>query len=335
MQQTSNFQLQLDQAEQLEFYLKSNGWLDAGATLQRTEKPGEGNMNCVVRAISASTSLIVKQARPWVEKYPSIAAPTERALVEAKFYQTVQQRSFFREKTPRLLGFDPLNFVLVLEDLGSSADFLHLYHPNAALTFGEAKLLGDFLSELHHLDLTAEEQAGFPENLALRRLNHEHIFRFPYRNDTGFDLNTVQLGLQAAAQPFRSDRALTKRIEELGEIYLSEGKTLLHGDYYPGSWLRTAQGLRIIDPEFCFLGAAEFDHGVLWAHALLSHLNDADRQQLLDAYQAPQGFDQRLATAFAGAEIIRRLIGLAQLPLERSLSEKTDLLERAKEMVLS
>lgn len=335
MQPKHAFQLQFEQAHQLQVYLKTHGWLHAGATILRTEKPGEGNMNCVVRARTAEGSLIVKQARPWVEKYPSIAAPTERALVEAKFYQTVQRHVFFREKTPQLIGFDPLNFVLVLEDLGTSADFLHLYRPNAALANGEAGLLGDFLSELHQLELTADERAGFPNNLALRRLNHEHIFNFPYRNDTGFDLDTVQPGLQAAAQPYRSDGTLKKRIGELGGVYLSEGKTLLHGDYYPGSWLRTAQGVRIIDPEFCFLGAAEFDFGVFWAHAEMSLLPGAERLQLLAAYRPPLGFDHRLATAFAGAEIIRRLIGLAQLPLAHSLSEKTDLLERARGMVLS
>jgi 5-methylthioribose kinase len=36
----------------------------------------------------------------------------------------------------------------------------------------------------------------------------------------------------------------------------------------------------------------------------------------------------------AGIEIMRRLIGLAQLPLERNLEEKEYLLKTAREMVL-
>ena len=40
-------------------------------------KAGEGNMNVVLRVCIADKSLIVKQSRAWVAKYPSIAAPEE------------------------------------------------------------------------------------------------------------------------------------------------------------------------------------------------------------------------------------------------------------------
>jgi 5-methylthioribose kinase len=36
----------------------------------------------------------------------------------------------------------------------------------------------------------------------------------------------------------------------------------------------------------------------------------------------------------AGIEIIRRLIGLAQLPLQRSIEEKDYLLQHARKMIL-
>jgi len=68
---------------------------------------------------------------------------------------------------------------------------------------------------------------------------------------------------------------LTLRAKELGDLYLSDGPTLLHGDFYPGSWLRTTQGIRIIDPEFAFTGAAEFDVGVFAAHLAFTGLDDA------------------------------------------------------------
>ena len=332
----SPFQLQPAEPLPLEHYLKHKGWLAPGEKILRLEKPGEGNMNCVVRAVTEDHTFIVKQARPWVEKYPSIPAPTERAVVEAGFYQVVQQDPFLQKNMPRLLGFDAENFVLMLEDLGPGADFTHLYQPGNNLTDVEADHLGSFLSRLHRLDLTEESRTGFPDNLALRRLNHEHIFNFPYRNDTGFDLDTVQMGLQDAAQPFRQDAGLKKRIGELGERYLSTGgQTLLHGDFYPGSWLRVSGGLRVIDPEFCFMGFPEFDFGVMAAHAEMAHLSPGSRRRLLQAYEAPDGFDHKLAQAFTGAEILRRLIGLAQLPLQRSLDEKVSLLEQASAMVLA
>ena len=43
---------------------------------------GDGNMNLVLRVTTDRQSVIVKQARPWVEKYRDIPAPAERILAE-------------------------------------------------------------------------------------------------------------------------------------------------------------------------------------------------------------------------------------------------------------
>jgi 5-methylthioribose kinase len=45
--------------------------------------------------------------------------------------------------------------------------------------------------------------------------------------------------------------------------------------------------------------------------------------------------DVQLLSQFTGIEILRRLIGLAQLPLERSLEEKERLLELGYELVVN
>ena len=51
---------------------------------------GDGNMNYTLRVHTPKRSFIVKQARPWVEKYPHIQAPWDRALMEAHFYDTIR-----------------------------------------------------------------------------------------------------------------------------------------------------------------------------------------------------------------------------------------------------
>ena len=56
-------------------------------TIERSERAGDGNMNLVLRVVTNRRSLIVKQSRPWVEKYPQIAAPAERIAAEIRFYQ--------------------------------------------------------------------------------------------------------------------------------------------------------------------------------------------------------------------------------------------------------
>ena len=66
-------------------YLAQGQRLHPGETLLGAEKAGEGNMNCTVRVLTSAGSFILKQSRPWLEKYPHIAAPFDRTLVEARF----------------------------------------------------------------------------------------------------------------------------------------------------------------------------------------------------------------------------------------------------------
>ncbi|MGB3587786.1 MAG: phosphotransferase, partial [Tunicatimonas sp.] len=118
------------------------------------------------------------------------------------------------------------------------------------------------------------------------------------------------------------------------EQYLATGTTLLHGDYYPGSWLKTTSGISIIDPEFAFLGDAEFDVVVMIAHLTMAETPLKLIDQVLREYeQSDGGYRNSLQRAFSGVEILRRIIGLAQLPLSLSLEEKSSLLKRAADWV--
>jgi len=56
-------------------------------------------------------------------------------------------------------------------------------------------------------------------------------------------------------------------------------------------------------------------------------------ENAIAAYRAARPVDLDLARGFAGIEIMRRLIGVAQLPLCYGLEEKQRLLEMSREMV--
>lgn len=336
--------LDAQQPHTLQHYLACRGWIGIDEKIVFVEKPGEGNMNYTLRVRTEkmdgtrwSRTLIVKQARPYVEKYPSIAAPTERAVMEGQFYRKTQQVPTLHARQPELLDLDGDNFILVMEDLGAASDFTNLYQPGVTLTPDELSALVDYAETLHNQFRQATSDPAFA-NQAMRTLNHEHLFRYPFMPDNGFDLDTIQPGLQAAAIPYKQNETLKQTIAQLGTIYLGEthrgaDPTLLHGDYYPGSWLRTRSGVRIIDPEFCFYGPAEFDLGVMLAHLYLSEQPESLIQSVLTNYARPAGFEESLMQQFAGVEILRRLIGLAQLPLSLSLEKKIALLERGAGMV--
>ncbi len=318
--------------EDINTYLQTHQLLLAGERVLGAEKPGEGNMNYVVRAVLPNRTLIIKQARAYVEKYPTIAAPEERAIIEGTFYNMIAANEVLKRMMPALYKVDETNHIIVLEDLGQSTDFSSLYKKGAVLSIEEAQSLVGFLSELHNNFATANSNE-LMANRSLRALNHEHIFVYPLMEDNGFDLDTVQQSLQQLSLQYKKNDLLKRKAAELGKIYLQDGPTLLHGDYYPGSWLKTDAGVKVIDPEFCFYGRAEFDLGVMLAHLAMSQQEDALIQQVKTLYKKPAGFDDNLLNAFTGIEIIRRIIGLAQLPLALSLQEKEALLEHGIQLL--
>ena len=285
-------------------------------------------MNFVIRATTNHRSFILKQALPYVYRYPQVDAPVGRGESEARFYQLLENEAELTPFVPRLIGFDATHHVLMLEDLGNGADCTFLYRSPEQITTEDLRQLVHFLSHLHRLRADPDTARAM-QNTAMRQLNHEHIFRYPFLEDNGLDLDTVLPGLQAASLPYKRDASLKKRVAARGERYLRAGDTLIHGDYYPGSWLRAEAGVRVIDPEFGHYGCAEFDVGVMLAHALLTGGPVYTPERILALYEPGTDWDESLARSFAGVEVLRRLLGLAQLPLTLTLNQRVTLLERA------
>ncbi len=299
--------------------LRSVGLLKDTEVVSSLGPAGEGNMNLTLRAVVPGGTLIVKQARDWVEKYPSIAAPSERAVVEGAFYQAVAPFSAIASAMPRLLASNAEQRLLVFEDLGEACDLTDLY-ASAELADAELDWLLGWLRALH--GRSTEDLPAVLANRAMRALNHEHLFVLPFAADNGLDLDALVPGLGDLASDVHGDAELVGTIARWGERYLDDGGVLLHGDFYPGSWLRVGDGLAVIDPEFAFMGAAGFDHGVLAGHLVLAR----QRQGLAERVLASAPSD---AKAWAGIEILRRLLGVAQLPLGASLQERREMIETA------
>ena len=107
-----------------------------------------------------------------------------------------------------------------------------------------------------------------------------------------------------------------------------------------GSWTRSTAAW----------GDPEFDLGTALAHLLLARqpvevvatflsaatgVEEAGREGPADTEEVETGVDRRLVARYAGAEIVRRLLGGAQLPLEAEAGFRRGLLETARTAVLS
>nr|WP_315166331.1 phosphotransferase [uncultured Flavobacterium sp.] len=328
------FILDGNEPNELANYLQKQQWLGLDETVVSLSKPGEGNMNYVLRVDTGARTFIVKQSRGYVEKYPQVAAPEKRVITESAFYEKIATEKKVQKFMPRLIGIDVENNLMVLEDLGNSCDFSFLYDLQEPLKATELSYLLDYLNGLHQSfqkSILDDELV----NLELRKLNHEHIFHYPFLEDNGFDLNTVQDGLQELALYYKKDGQLKQQIALLGSFYMSKGKYLLHGDYYPGSWLKTTDGIKVIDPEFCYYGSREFDLGVLMAHLYLTQQDERLLKIVANGYEAYPELNLEILNGFTGVEIMRRLIGLAQLPLQMDLKAKEQLLAFAKNLILN
>lgn len=313
-------------------FLTERQWLAASETIQSVGKAGEGNMNLTLRVQTSTRTFIVKQSRPWVEKYPQIAAPAHRILMEATFYRLVANVAAITNRMPRFIGLDEANRVAVLQDLGAASDFTFLYSDGGG-SLEPLPEVCQWLRALHRLSFDAEVRAQLV-NRDMRKLNHEHLFHFPLLADNGLDLDAITPGLKEASHHLITNEAYVDAITLLGELYLSDGPTLLHGDFYPGSWLNLPFGIRIIDPEFAYFGRAEYDVGVLIGHLLLANRPVILAEAVFMHYKPSPGFDRLLAVQFAGMEIMRRLIGVAQLPVTMGLAKKAELLRLSERMVL-
>lgn len=313
--------------ETLNAFLAERQWLQPNEKIDRLSKAGEGNMNVVLKVHTDQRSFVLKQSREYVQKYQDIPAPIERIGVENAFYKAVQ-REDLQNHLPKILGFDSDAYLLYMEDLGDCKDMTYVYRQRN-IDQSQLNTLVEVLHKIH----SSKAPKDFPENMEMRQLNHQHIFVLPFMENNGFSLNTVQEGLQGLAAPYKGNPELKSVISELGKKYLSQGDTLLHGDYYPGSWMSKNEEIYVLDPEFGFLGFPEFDLGVMAAHLIMATNDVSFLETISGAY--PGDHNKTLVAQLAGVEIMRRIIGLAQLPMERSMEEKESLLALAEKLVLS
>lgn len=334
--------LKIDQIDPIRSLLIDASIISNDERIESIRPAGEGNMNLCVRVKTSKKSVVVKQARPWVEKYPQIPAPVSRHAHEARFYRTISKHSLIAQQMPRVLCEISSQCVLVLEDLGDAQDCSTWYQGSGGQELLTPKLqeLSAWLSRLHSVSIPQSQKAGF-SNIELRRLNYQHMFEIPFQTDNGIDFDAITPGLQEQATKICQCPNIQDRARQIGQFYLFPpddllGQNLLHGDFYPGSWLATDHGLRVIDPEFCFVGPREFDLGVLVAHLRLVCGSRHYDQQLIESYKRQANatvttlsINRPLLMCFASIEIIRRLIGVAQLPLRWNLDTKTALLESA------
>ena len=311
---------------EIEKYLKKElNIFSSDEQVHNVEVPGEGNMNVVLRVETNKKSFILKQSRPYVNKYPNIKNSEKRIIVEDQFYELII-KSEIQKFFPKKIDFIKKDLILLIEDLGQCRDMSYLYS-SKNMNLDHFNSLIYILESIHKTKVNS-----FPSNYSLKELNHEHIFVLPFQKND-FQLDDIQSGLKKLSTYITNDSNINDVAKRIGDMYLKVGNTLLHGDYYPGSWMQKDDNVYVIDPEFSHLGFKEFDLGVMAAHLTMITESEDYLNKIIKAYS--ENIDKSIFYKVSGIEIIRRIIGLAQLPLDMSLNAKEKLLNIAKKMILS
>ncbi len=305
--------------ESLAAYLQERGLAGRDERVA-VEAAGDGNINWVRRARIGgprARSLIVKQARPALERFPQYQAPTERMLFEARYAETA--RPFDTDAVlPRFLDVDLTNRVLVLEDLGA-AERLDAALARGAQSSAPLETLAAFLGRVHAGTRADAALAARFENGAMQRLHGDHIFALPFaENDFALPPRT---GVRA--RELWRHAPLREAAARAYERYLTPRGALVHADVQPGNILLPPAGVKLLDAEIAHVGDPAFDVGTLLAHVALPAIARAEPasarlalQNLWQAYARAHG-ERGLARRgdalrYGGLELLRRTIGAAR-----------------------
>jgi 5-methylthioribose kinase len=309
-----------------EAFLRENNLLMS--SLHSVTSAGEGLMNNVLRlTFKDKTSLILKQSPPYCHKFPHIPAPKERTKSEKTYYELVNKNKILSGYSPQVLLYDESKNLMIMSDLGRGNDFEELYRQRQ-LTTKEYHALLHYLQNLHCI--TPEDKEF--TNSSMKELNDNYIFRLPFNCDQDeVDLDSLTPGLKNYAHKVYRDQRLIQRIHFLGDQYRNQQNSLIHGDYYPRSWISVGDKISVIDPEFSFFGMAEFDLGVFLAHLYMSGDGERCLNEIRNEYKLQ--VDENIILAFAGVEILRRLLYVSQLPVKNTLNFKKVLIDKACEFI--
>jgi 5-methylthioribose kinase len=304
---------------------------------------GDGNLNRVFRVGSERSSVVVKQALPYLKVAGADWPLTRnRALIERGALD--EHGKLVPGQVPAVVHFDETLSAIVLEDLRDYESWRDLLIAGIP-TPGVAARLGHYSAAVllgtSHVIQPSDQRRQMRSRFGYSELclvTEELVFTAPY---TASESNRYDQDVAPIALSLQRDKALRTAAAELRYAFRTRDEALIHGDLHTGSVLVGAEDSRVIDLEFAFFGPIGFDLGLMVgnlalsaiAHAAAGHL---EYSRLVATYATEfwQSFTDECrriwkpsepwyhrflagvladSAQFAGLEMIRRIVGLAHV----------------------
>jgi 5-methylthioribose kinase len=313
-------------------------------TASRAEEIGDGNLNLIFRVSDGEDrSVIVKQALPYLrivgESWP---LTLERARIEADALGL--QGRLAPGLVPALYGYDADRRAILMEDLRSSEVWRTAL--NAERTYpGAAPAVGRFCGQMFMRTSNLlcdrdewKEMLARSVNPELCAITEDLVFTAPYVDAPS---NDIEEHLVEEAAALRVDHELLEAAAALRHQFRTRAEAIIHGDLHTGSVMVSADDTRVIDPEFAFMGPMGFDSGAVLgnlaiaciAHQAQGHhpfattvardarlFWDTLTDTIVELWPAGEPWRDRFvgnlltdSAHYAGAKMIRRIVGLAHV----------------------
>ena len=256
-------------------YARQFGGVENPASLVESQEIGDGNLNLVFKIFDdrGASRVIVKQALPYVrcvgESWP---LTLDRARIEAEVLQI--HGKYCPQHTVKILHYDPVLAVMVMEDLSSHAiwrgeQVKGVDYPQAASQLGEylAQTLFHTSDFYQHPHQKKADVIRFT-NPELCDITEELFFNEPYEVH---ERNGYPRALEPLVATLRNDDELRLKVAGLKHRFLSNAEALLHGDVHSGSIFVAEGSLKVIDAEFGYYGPIGFDVGSALGNLLVNY----------------------------------------------------------------
>ena len=233
----------------------------------------EGYINRVYRVYSREqgNSFLIKQTLPYLKarghKWPLDVNRFQIEVQALRFYDSIVP-----EHVPKLLTIDRDNKVLITEFLeGYQTLDKYLNRFSAIDKFDDQ--ISHFLARTHFRSSPfflsshqMKKNRSKYTNPSIETISEELVFSTPFIES---QLNKIQ---NSKALGVRIDGELKIQIGKLKHKFMTKAQGLIHGDLHLGSIMSNGREIKVIDPEFAFVGPFGYDVGLVICSLIISHL---------------------------------------------------------------
>jgi 5-methylthioribose kinase len=325
-------------------YVKKHGFFLEQEQVSVTEI-SDGKINHVYRVVGEHKSLIYKQAVPYARTVgETMPLPLDRVRVEAKVLQEYDK--ILPGSVPQVLLLDEVMAIVVTEDMAPmEVGRVALINGTESVRFSEdvgvfsAKTI--FYTSDFYLDpMVKKELNASLNNPGMRRLTEELVFDCPFNFH---ESNFFEEDMKNDVLFLSRDQKLRLEVAKLKHKFMTKADALIHSDLHSGAIFTGEDKTIIFDTEFACFGPFGFDMGHFIANLFLNGIGSPEfqskrfqnaleswyaftdtfsqlwRNESAEPYTQIDGYISNLLDeifadmlGYAGCELIRRAIGIAQ-----------------------